>query len=238
VHHSRRTFEATPDFASRSRMVELLGSYARFYELHGRLLGPFLFDHFPDLRAQDGSCDLAAARVLMELVSARGVDWAFMTWMNGDLGGLLAANRRRVKLRAVEAALEREREEVLRLSEELASVSARAADDARTIEALNARLRRIEGSVTWQLFQHVRKRTFAMLGGEQSRGVALLQKALRLLGRALGHGRPGGEVRNSVEGPAPPSDLSRIEVRDANARYAAREDVRVARAADTSRNAR
>jgi GT2 family glycosyltransferase len=140
VHHSTRTLEAAADFATRSRVVELLASYARFYELHGRLLGPWLFDHVPELRAEDGSYDLAAARLLMELVGARGGDWAFTTWMNGDLGLLLAANRRLDRLRVAEAALEGDRQETLRLTGELASMSPPAADVANTVETLKARL--------------------------------------------------------------------------------------------------
>ena len=72
---------------------QLLQSYARFYARHGVLLGPWLFDHVPELRADDGSCDLAGARLLMELVIAKGPDWILMEWMNGDLDGLLCAER-------------------------------------------------------------------------------------------------------------------------------------------------
>jgi hypothetical protein len=94
LHHTQPKHAPTSDFASRSRMVELLASYARFYELHDRLLGPWLFDHVPGLRADDGSSDLAAARLLMELVLAKGTDWIFMEWMRGDLDGLLSNQRR------------------------------------------------------------------------------------------------------------------------------------------------
>jgi SAM-dependent methyltransferase len=63
---------------------------------------------------------------------------------------------------------------------------------ASTITALEARLDdvttrlwRIEQSVTWQLFRRLRARTFAVLGGEESRAVSLLQSALRWVGRVL-----------------------------------------------------
>ena len=161
VHHSRRTLETAPDFATRSRVVELLASYARFYELHGRLLGPWLFDHVPELRAEDGSYDLAAARLLMELISARDGDWAFMTWMNGDLGVLLAANRRLIRLRVAEAALEGERQEALRLSGELASMSPPAADVAGTIETLNTLLQ-LTVDLTARMLQAERERDQAL----------------------------------------------------------------------------
>lgn len=188
LHHIAPKYPSRSDFASRSRMVELLLSYARFYQLHGVLLGPWLFDHLPDLRGVDGSLDLAAARLLMELVTAKGADWTLMAWMNGDLEGLLGAN---VKLRAAQAELEKAKAEATRLR-------AREAQNASTIAALDTRLndatrriRRIEESVTWQLFQRVRARAFALLGGEKSRGVDLLQGTLRAIGRIAlrGHAR-------------------------------------------------
>lgn len=57
-----------------------------------------------------------------------------------------------------------------------------AAVDAQ-LKATADRLHRIEGSVTWQLFQLVRRRVFALLGGEDSRAVGVLQRALRGIGR-------------------------------------------------------
>ena len=182
VHPVNPKHVPAADFATRSRMVELLASYARFYESHGRLLGPWLFDHVPELRAEDGSLDLPAARLLMELVRAKGADWTLMSWMNGDLEGLLTANRRLVRLEVAEAALGREKVMVEQLR-------ARAGQDAATIARLDERVQRVERSVTWQLFERVRARTFALLGGERSRAVGLLQRTLRLLGRLLLRGR-------------------------------------------------
>jgi SAM-dependent methyltransferase len=48
-----------------------------------------------------------------------------------------------------------------------------------------ARLARIDQSVVWQLFTRLRTWLFALLGGEQSPSVGLLQATLRLLGRGL-----------------------------------------------------
>lgn len=186
LHHIVPKHAPGTDFASRSRMVELLLSYARFYELHGVLLGPWLFDHLPDLRGADGSLDLASGRLLMELVTAKGADWTLMQWMNGDLDGLLGAN---VKLRALETEVEKANAEATRLR-------AREAQNASTIAVLDSRLndatrriRRIEESVTWQLFQTVRARVFSLLGGEKSRGVELFQGGLRSIGRILLRGK-------------------------------------------------
>ena len=83
-----------------------MGSYARFYQRHGLLLGPWLFDHVSELRATDGTCDLAAARLLLELTLAKGGDWVFMSWMNGDLSGLLSARQREVDALAAKTGME------------------------------------------------------------------------------------------------------------------------------------
>lgn len=163
-HHGTRPPKAAPDFVSRSRVVELLASIARFYELHGLLLAPWLFDHVAELRADDGTFDVPSARLLMELVIAKGAEWVLMEWMNRNLDALLTSNRRLIRLREVEA---------------------EAARHA-------SRLRRIEESVTWQLLERTRERAFATLGGERSPTVRLLQSALRRLGRNVGgaHDRP------------------------------------------------
>jgi GT2 family glycosyltransferase len=76
--------------------------------------------------------------------------------------------------------------------QEMETLRARTAADAHTISSLDAALNaaakryaRIEGSVTWQLFQRTRRRVFALLGGEDSRGVQTLQSTLRYVGRRL-----------------------------------------------------
>jgi flagellar biosynthesis chaperone FliJ len=198
------------DFASRSQTVDLLASFARFYQVHGRLLGPWLFHHAQQLCADDGSCDLSAARILMELVAAKGSDWTLMAWMNGDLDSLLTAHSRGVRLENTVEQLENTVEQlentveqrentveqlentVEQLEKTVEQLEKTVEQRENTVEHLRAhtdqveaRLKRVEGSVTWQLFQHVRARTFALLGGERSRAVRLFQWVLRLLGRAL-----------------------------------------------------
>ncbi len=81
-------------------------------------------------------------------------------------------------------------------SSELARLRAQIAYDASSIHALNdalhianSKLARVEQSVIWQLFQRVRRRTFRMLGGDESRGVERLQAALRWIGRVVSAGR-------------------------------------------------
>jgi hypothetical protein len=140
-----------------------------------------------------------------------------MEWMNGDLDGLLEGHRRLVKLQTLDADVKRleedaahqqepaarEREEAAR---ERSLFEARAAQDARAIAELDARLhdatrrlRRIEESVTWQLFDRFRTRAVAVLGGEKSQPVALLQSVLRWTGRHL----PPEHRREPFAQPAP-----------------------------------
>jgi GT2 family glycosyltransferase/glycosyltransferase involved in cell wall biosynthesis len=225
LHHLLPKHGAGTSFTARASIAPLLASYAHFYERHEKLLGPWLFDHVPELRAPDGSCDLAGARLLMELTSAKGIDWVLMEWMNGDLGGMLNAGATRLELKAAKASLaqsraetERAREETERVRVELQrrvqGLEARAAQDAHTISSLDAtlnttnrRLHRVERSVTWQLFQRIRARVFSVLGGEDSVAVQRLQRWLRHLGRRLDAGGAG------TARPAPagtPASLNRV----------------------------
>jgi GT2 family glycosyltransferase/SAM-dependent methyltransferase len=103
-----------------------------------------------------------------------------------DTGGPLADSW------AYERQLTEMRGELRKQRQEIAQLRLRAARDAHTIASLDAsvndatrRLRRVESSVTWQLFQKMRGRFFALLGGESSRGAAAVQATLRLLGRRL-----------------------------------------------------
>jgi GT2 family glycosyltransferase len=98
VHHFAYKHQAAPDFAARSLAVDLIQAQARFYERHGLLLGAALFDLVPHLRDSEGIPDVVAARLLMELVLAKGTDWLFMAWMSGDLDPLLGGSRLELKL--------------------------------------------------------------------------------------------------------------------------------------------
>lgn len=94
VHHSAPKHRPGLDFTTRSLAVELLHAHARFYERHGVLLGAALFHLVPELRDANGVRDVAAARLLMELLLAKGTDWVFMEWMNGNLRPLLMGDTR------------------------------------------------------------------------------------------------------------------------------------------------
>jgi glycosyltransferase involved in cell wall biosynthesis len=94
LHHFTPKFVPGTAFSSRSVGVQLLAAQARFYERHGLLLTPSLFYVVPDLSGPDGTPDLASARLLMELVSAKGTAWTLAAWTNGELAGLMGAGRR------------------------------------------------------------------------------------------------------------------------------------------------
>ena len=83
------------EFRTKMRLADWLSALAIFYKCHGLVLGPMLFDFVPELRTDDRSPDLEGAQLLMELVAAKGTDWVLMEWINGELGGLLRANRLR-----------------------------------------------------------------------------------------------------------------------------------------------
>jgi SAM-dependent methyltransferase len=86
-------------------------------------------------------------------------------------------------------------------------VGSRPASNADTIAPLvaelndaRARLQSMEGSVTWQLFQLVRGRAFALLGGEGSRAVYLLQSVLRWAGKLFLRGQVQDKASARVGG--------------------------------------
>jgi GT2 family glycosyltransferase len=68
------------------RSLPYLQSLAHFYRVHGRILeGIFVFA--PRLVAK-GRRDTAAARLLVELIAARGCDWLGREWLAGGLAPL------------------------------------------------------------------------------------------------------------------------------------------------------
>src|SRR5207248_798299 len=93
-------------FAIRSRAIELLGAQARFYERHGVLLGPYAHQLMPQLHDGRSEPDVQAARVLMELLLAKGTAWTLMQWINGGLDALFSPTLERRALRLKLAELE------------------------------------------------------------------------------------------------------------------------------------
>jgi GT2 family glycosyltransferase len=99
VHHHASRLRPGRDFRARSANLKLLSAHVGFYKRHGVLLGINLGGLVPELCDSSGKCDVAAARLLMELIAAKGTDWTLMEWMNGNLEVLLSGGERSAALR-------------------------------------------------------------------------------------------------------------------------------------------
>ena len=84
--------------AANAHRVELLVAATHFYKRHGAILAPWTFDGvLPELRSGDGTCDATSARLLMELVAAKGAEWTLAALNAGEFDGLLSAGRLRAE---------------------------------------------------------------------------------------------------------------------------------------------
>jgi SAM-dependent methyltransferase len=137
--------------------------------------------------AEDHACELEAA----------GYSIHMHVWTEAEFLELVLHCRRRfANAFEIEAFARCSLEVVVVLRKAGRAIGLGSDRDAGLNDAL-ARLRRIEGSVTWQLFQLVRTRVFALLGGETSRAVALLQSSLRWIGSILLRGQGRGSARRA-----------------------------------------
>ncbi len=87
LHHmaSKARTGSTPNDLLRS--AGFIVPMARFYEQHG-LVQNDLFGFVPELQLPDGSFDVAGARLLLELVTAKGKEWFALQWVSGGLSPL------------------------------------------------------------------------------------------------------------------------------------------------------
>jgi glycosyltransferase involved in cell wall biosynthesis len=151
-------FEARPyggaTLRARSATVRMLAACARFHELHGVLLAPALFEIMPELSGDDGMWDRAAARLLMELVTARGPDWVLAAWMAGDLDVLLDERGGHPRRTRIESELRELTDQIACAQAELAQARHTLLAQEATLEILHQHhetLRRIEQGGWWQL---------------------------------------------------------------------------------------
>jgi GT2 family glycosyltransferase len=163
LHHSRQTPWGRSDFVSRASAVELLVTAAHFHRRHGRLLrvpGGDAFALMPGLVHDDGTLELAGARILMELADSRGSDWLLMQWMNGGLDPLLqvgrdahAAEREALaaQVQALSAEADGARAELESAGRQLEQAGRRIDAAEREREEAWGRLHRIYGSRLWKL---------------------------------------------------------------------------------------
>jgi GT2 family glycosyltransferase/exopolysaccharide biosynthesis predicted pyruvyltransferase EpsI len=142
LHRFARWPNGATSFAQCSARVERLSAQAEFMRVNGVLLDVDLVNHVPELRRPDGSADLAAARLLFELIASRGTDWATMAWMNGDLAPLLGGSYTEFAARGAE--IDRLREEVRLLRREVRQLRVDAHELREHGEERAARLLQME----------------------------------------------------------------------------------------------
>ncbi len=154
LHHVVTKPTAGADLAAREVAVARLGALAHFYSRHGQLLGPWLFHVVPGLCSEDGTCDVAAGRLLLELVLAKGPEWTLNAWTAGDLSALyrrreLASLRRRIVTATAES--ERARTEHAELQRRAQEVIDGLEERMAYLQGRHEALTRIEAGGWWRL---------------------------------------------------------------------------------------
>jgi len=112
---------------------------ARFHQIHGRVLD-LLFGFVPELTSPGGQRDVVAARLLLDLIAARGADWTLLRWLDGGLAPLFQAGPRdelRRQLEATRAELASSRAEAMALRADLAAAGERLGQAGRQLAALH-----------------------------------------------------------------------------------------------------
>jgi Glycosyl transferase family 2 len=110
------------DLAANLRRIELLAAVAHFYRRHRVVLGPWTFDSvLPELRAEDGTCDMGSAKLLMELLEAKGEQWMLTALASGELDRLLSAHRQAAELERARSELGYAQGELERLRQAVAA---------------------------------------------------------------------------------------------------------------------
>jgi 2-polyprenyl-3-methyl-5-hydroxy-6-metoxy-1,4-benzoquinol methylase len=80
-----------------------------------------------------------------------------------------------------------------RLEDNVAAIRAELASARADLAEARTRLRRVDGSICWQLFQRLRGAAFAIIGGERSPFGRAVQRCLRGAGRVTGVGTQTSE---------------------------------------------
>jgi glycosyltransferase involved in cell wall biosynthesis len=150
VHHFAPRRVQGDDFAARSGAIERLQTLAAFYALHRKLLVVDLFELVPELRGNSEE-KVAAARLLMELLLAKGADWTFMEWMNGGLGRFLSAPTEARETRAEGAQLTARLEEAHGALAAAHEHSAQLEQEITALQVSHETLVRIEQGGWWRL---------------------------------------------------------------------------------------
>jgi glycosyltransferase involved in cell wall biosynthesis len=158
VHHQRPQVLGERTRTGRELTVALLTAHARFFERHGRLLCPWLFDVVPELRDEQGTCDLPAARLMLELVNSLGPDWLSIACADGRLTPMLERPALRDQLRRYETSLRQSQSRGAQWEAEIARLRQALVAQDEALAFLHTRhetLTRVEEGGWWRLRGHV-----------------------------------------------------------------------------------
>jgi hypothetical protein len=125
-------------------IVELLSSQAAFLARNGVVLDVDLAKLLPELTLPSGAVDIAAVRLLLGLVSARGVEWVASEWLGGGLNVLFG----------VGYGIETLRQSLDERTGDLATMTAAHAELVEFVRLLQRENAEHEEKVSWLLGRH------------------------------------------------------------------------------------
>jgi GT2 family glycosyltransferase len=172
-------------FLRATEVAGRLAGHAAFLRRHGLVLEDELARLVPELR-RDGTLDVAAARLLLELVAARGAEWLAGVWQDGGLdplfdGGEARAGRHAAEMEQLTDALVAERHRVAALEDAAATASEHTADLRTWVADLEAQRDELLGRIA---FLDHKAATLAAI--EEGRWWRLRGRLLALTGRGRG----------------------------------------------------
>jgi hypothetical protein len=152
LHHQQEKGRRGSGLVGIGEVLPFLAAMARFHQLHGRVLD-LLFGLVPELTWASGQRDVAAARLLLDLIAARGTDWTLLNWLNGGLAPLFQAAAQAELRRALEASraeLEASRAELQAGRAEAAALHAELGAAGERLGQAGRQLAAIHGSRLWR----------------------------------------------------------------------------------------
>jgi GT2 family glycosyltransferase len=175
LHHGGgRPESETCELARVFDVVELLASQAAFLARHGAVLDVDLVALLPQLKLTSGRPDIAAVRLLLELVAARGVEWVACEWLGGRLAPLFEPGPN----------IESLRRSLDERAHQLSVATAAHAELAEYVQILRLEIAEEREKVDWLLQRHETLRQVEQ--GRYWRGRRKLLAGWRLASRLAG----------------------------------------------------